>query len=450
MVDLRHGGFGFRALRREPLAFLREAVARGDLVRIGAAFSSIFFVNHPALIGRILRENHTNYRKGRAAARVRPLFGDGLTTADGETWQEHRRLLQPLFQSERVHAFSPIVADAAAEVADRWRDLVETGRPADISAEMLALTRRVILRVLFGDVDAAHAGLLGAAMDDALREINRRVWSALPMPLWVPTPTNRRLCRALQILQGFIRARMADVHPPRRDPCPLLDTLHDLTNDRSHPRWIPDETMTLLFAGHTTAAAALAWTWLLLDAHPDAEHLLAAELRGLPEGHPVSVSDLPMLPYARRLIDEVLRLYPPTWITGRVAVAEDWLDGQSIPAGAIVLLSPWAMHRHPLFWPEPERFDPQRFSPAERARRPAYTYLPFGAGPRVCIGQGFAVMEMLLALATLARRYRVRLLSPAPVVPEPAIVLRPPAGTLVRIEPREHETPGDSAASGHA
>ncbi len=450
MVDLRHDGFGFRALRREPLAFLREAIGRGDLVRIGATFSPVFFVNHPALIGRILRDNHTNYRKGRAAARVRPLFGDGLTTADGETWQEHRRLLQPLFQSERVHGFSCIVADAAAEVADRWRDLVQAGRPADIGAEMLALTRRVIVRVLFGDIDAAHAGLLGAAMDDALREINRRVWATLPAPLWLPTPGNRALQHALRTLHSFITARLADVRPAGRDPCPLLDTLHDLTNDRPHPRWILDETMTLLFAGHTTAAAALAWAWLLLDAHPDAERLLAAELRGLPEGHPVSVSDLPRLPYARRLIDEVLRLYPPTWITGRVAVGEDWLDGQSIPAGALLLLSPWAMHRHPLFWPEPERFDPQRFSPAERARRPAYTYLPFGAGPRVCIGQGFAVMEMLLALATLARRYRVRLLSPAPVGPEPAIVLRPPAGTLVRIEAREHQTPGGHAASHHA
>jgi cytochrome P450 len=196
------------------------------------AFSPAFLVNHPALIGRVLHENPTNYRKGPAAARVRPLFGDGLTTADSETWQEHRRLLQPLFQSERVHAFSRIVAEVAADAADRWRDLAQARRPVDNGAEMLALTRQVILRVLFGDIDPAQAGLLGSAMDGALREINRHVWSALPAPLWLPTPGNRALAHALQTLHGFITAGIADVRPPRRDPASLLDFMLDLPEDR--------------------------------------------------------------------------------------------------------------------------------------------------------------------------------------------------------------------------
>jgi cytochrome P450 len=422
------------ALRKEPLAFLLEVAARGDLIRIGHTTRPVFLVNHPAFIRHVLQDNSVNYRKGPAVLRVRPLFGDGLTTADGERWQRQRRLLQPLFQHGRMLSLAPLVTGAVADLLVRWRALAVAARPVNIGVEMLALTRRIILRVLFGEVHDRQAAALSAAMDEALEEVNRRLWSVLPLPPWLPTPGNRRLRRALWTLHAFVRERIDAGRRLGAEPSSLLAALLALGNAPADDRWIRDEVMTALFAGHTTSAAALAWIWLLLDAHPQQERLLTAELWRVLPGRPPIATDLPTLPYTRMVIDEALRLYPPTWITARTAVAEDHMGGQGIPAGSLLLLSPWTTHRHPAIWPDPERFDPERFAAMERDRRPAFAYLPFGGGPRACIGQGFAVMEMQLVLATLARCCRVRLASTGPVVPEPAITLRPPRGTLVRLE----------------
>ena len=236
---------GLRALRKDPLAFLRGVAARGDLIRIGPALSPVFVVNHPILIRHVLHENHANYHKGAATTRVRPLFGDGLTTADDEPWREHRRLLLPLFQTARVQGFSPTVAEATAELADRWRDLAAGGRLVDIGAEMLALTRRIILRVLFDKIEALQEATLSAAMVDAPQEVNRRVWSALPPPLWIPTPRNRRLRHALQTLQAFVQARTEDPCRPRGDSVPWLDALLTLEDGLLDDGWIRDETLTV-------------------------------------------------------------------------------------------------------------------------------------------------------------------------------------------------------------
>ncbi len=431
---------GLRALRKDPLACLREVSARGDLVRIGHAPRSLFLVNHPDFIRHVLQEHHANYPKGPSIARVRPLFGNGLTTADGEHWRRQRRLLSPLFQPTRLQRFAPYVTEAAADLRDRWRNLAVSGHPIDIGAEMLALTRRVILRVLFGKVPPPQAAALCLAMDEAMEEVNRRVWSMLPMPRWLPTRRNQRLRCALWTLDEFMQESINNQSRHLSDPTSLLDGLLALDHPLISRAWIRDEVATALFAGHTTAAAALAWIWLLLDSHPEQERVLAAELRRMP-ADPHTAADLPAIPYTRMLIHEALRLYPPTWITARTALAEDQIGGRRIPAGSRLLLSPWAVHRHPAFWPDPERFDPQRFAATERDRHPSFAYLPFGGGPRRCIGQGFAMMEIQLLLAVLAGRYRVRLITPGPVAPEPAIVLRPPRGTLMRIEFRE-DAPG--------
>ncbi len=425
------------ALRRDPLAFLSEVGAQGDLIRIGWVFRPVYLVNHPAFLRHVLQDNASNYQKGPAAVRVRPLFGEGLTTADGERWQRQRRRLLPLFQPARLLSLAPLVTEAAAALSERWRALAAAGRPVDLGAEMLTLTRRLILRVLFGDVPDGQATAVGAAMDEALEEVNRRLWSGLTLPPWIPTPGLRRLRRALRRLHAFVRERIRAQRRPGADPSSLLAGLLALGDTPAEDRGIRDEVMTALFAGHTTAAAALAWLWLLLDAHPQQEHMLLAELRRVLPAWPPVATDLPALSYTRMVIEEALRLYPPTWITARRAVAADQLGGQRIPAGSLLLLSPWTLHRHPAFWPDPECFDPHRFAAPERGRRPAFAYLPFGGGPRVCIGQGFAMMELQLVLATLACRCRVRLASPGPVVPEAAITLRPPRGTLVRLAWRE-------------
>ncbi len=429
-------GLALTSLRRDPLTFLAKAAARGDLVRIGPSFHPVFFANHPTFIRHVLQEHCANYPKRPAALRVRPLFGDGLTTADGERWHQTRRALLPLFQPGRMQGFASCVTDAAAKLDARWSALAASGRRVDIGTEMLALTREVIVRVLFGEVPSEQVTALSAAMEEALEEVNHRVWSLFVPPLWIPTPANRRLRSAVYTLHQFVHGRIEEARKRGRNPSSLLDALLDLEDAPADDAWLRDEVMTVLFAGHTTAAAALAWTWLLLDAHSQSDQILVAELQRVLIGRAPSAADIPALPYLRMVIEETLRLYPPTWITARTARAEDHMGAQRIPAGSLLLLSPWAAHRHPAFWPDAECFDPERFAPVGRDQRTSFTYLPFGAGPRACVGQGFAMMEMILILAALACRYRVRLASPGPIMPEPTIVLRPPRGTLVQIERR--------------
>lgn len=317
--DMKSSRFLLRlqALRKDPLAFLSKVAARGDLIRIGRAPYPVFLVNHAASIRHVLQDNHSNYLKNPAAARVKPLFGEGLTTADGERWHRQRRLLLPLFQHGRVLSLAPLVTEAVADLHDRWRALASAARPVDIGSEMLALTRRIILRVLFGEIPDLQAVALSAAMDEALGEVSRRLWSALTLPRWFPTPGDRRLRCALRTVHDFVRERIDAQRRRSADLSSLLAVLLTLGDAPADDRWICDEVMTVLFAGHTTAAAALAWIWLLLDTHPQQERTLAAELRRVLPGRPPVAADLPALSYTRMVIDEALRLYPPTWITAR-------------------------------------------------------------------------------------------------------------------------------------
>jgi len=418
--------------RRSPLAYLCEAARRyGDVVSLPLGLHRTYLVSHPDLVRHILQDVHT-YQKEPTAARVRALFGGSLTTIDGDRWQRERQLMLPAFHATRLTAMVPVMVRAAATMLDHWESHAGSGRPLDVVNEMTGLARGIIIRAIFGEVPADRLRAVSHAMHEALEQTHQRLWSALPVSERLPTPGNRRFREALRTIDAFVRESVEEgrrrIDPAPSILCALLEARDPQTGRGMAEVELRREVTALLFAGHATTACALAWTWVLLSIHPWAEERVQQEIRTVLAGRPPAAEDLPALAYTRMVIDEVLRLYPPTWLTARMPLSDVDLDGYRIPAGTILLLSPYVTHRLPAFWGDPERFDPERFTIERSAGRPAFAYFPFGRGPRSCIGTGLAVMEMMLIIAMVAQRYRLTLAPGSIVEPDPGLVLRPRPG----------------------
>ncbi len=423
-----------------------EAVARshGDVARYRMANMAWYQVNHPDGVRRILQDNNRNYGKGSLTTRIlRPLLGEGLFISEGATWLRQRRLMQPIFHRQRVAAFGELMTDSTLAMLDRWESPAGAGTPVDVSAEMARLTLDIATETLFSSHTGEEPEVIARAVTTLIGEISYRFEVPFYPPMRVPTRRNRRLRAALRTLD---RAVYRIIGERRRGGgggedllALLMDARDEETGAAMNDKQLRDEVITLFVAGHETTANALSWTFYLLARHPEAERRLAEELDGAlgPNGErwAPTVADLPRLPYARMVVDETMRLYPPVWITNRQALADDGILGHRIPAGAIVMVSPYVLHRHPDFWERPEEFDPDRFSPENSAGRPRYAYFPFGGGPRQCIGKSMAVVEAHLVLTTVMQRYRLRLAADQPVEPQPLATLRPRGGLPMTVEP---------------
>jgi cytochrome P450 len=414
----------FPRARRDPLGFFLECARRyGDVIRMRLGSREVYLLSHPDHVKRVLQDNARAYAKGPPAGRVRALFGDSLTVADGERWRRRRRQVQPAFHPRQRAQFESAIALATDEMLERWRALAERGELVDAVTEMRRLTQTIIIRSSFGDVAAAQIDALGHALDVAVGHVERRLWSALGW-LDLPTLADVRYRRALRAIDTFVSQMVREARRTAAPPGTLLAALSAARADETgSDADLCDELKAILVAGHTTTASALAWTWYVLSERSDVRVRLEEECR------------LPRLDYTQRVIDEVLRLYPPTWLTARMPVEDDTLGGYTVPAGAIVLLSPYVTHRHPAFWETPDTFDPDHFTPARMAARPSFAYFPFGGGPRHCIGSAFATTEMQLVVAAVARRYRVTLAGNASVVPAAGLTLRPSPAMPCRLEP---------------
>jgi cytochrome P450 len=418
--------------RRDPLGFFTECVRRhGDLVAMRLGPHRVYLLRHPDHVKHVLQDNARAYAKGPTVARVRPLFGESLTMVDGDRWRGRRRHVQPAFQAGLHARFASVVSRAVAELLERWRSLAERGEPAELAGEMRRLTQTIIIRACFGEVSAGELRTLGQALDAAVTHVDRKLWSPLGW-LDVRSPASARYRRALGEVEAFIARLTAGARRSGPTPGTMLAALLDATAPLTIPE-LHDELKAFVFAGHTTTASALAWVWHVLSEHPDARELIEEECLAVLGGRHPRLEDLPGLGNTRRVIEEVLRLYPPTWLTARSPVEDDSLGGYVIPAGALVLLSPYLTHRHPAVWDDPERFDPDRFIVGRAATRPAFAYFPFGGGPRRCIGSAFATMEMQMIVAAVAQRYRLALPPGARVLPAPGLTLRPSSPLLAGI-----------------
>ena len=417
----------FPRARRDPLGFFMECARRyGDVTSMRLGTHQVYLLNHPDHVKHVLQDNARAYAKGPPATRVRALFRDSLTVVDGDRWGERRRQMQPAFQPGQRAQFASVVTRATEEMLERWRPLADRSEPVDALAEMRHLTQTIIIRACFGDIPAVALEALSHALNVAVSHVDRRLWSAFGW-LEVPTLASARYHRAQEAIDASVYQMVSEGRRSAPPPHSLLAALlaspapgEPLTDVE-----LRDELKAILVAGHTTTASALAWTWYVLCEHPDARERLVDECRAVLGRRAPSVEMLPDLGHTRRVIEEVLRLYPPTWLTARMPVEDVALADYTIPAGAIVLLSPYVTHRHPTVWEEPEIFNPDRFAPARAAARPTFAYFPFGGGPRHCIGSAFATTEMQLIVAGVAQRYRLTLVRGARVIPAAGLTLRP-------------------------
>ena len=423
----------FPAARRDPLGFFLESARRyGDVVSMQFGLRRVYLLSHPDDVRHVLQDSQRVYGKSPTAARVRPLFGDSLTTVDGEHWRRQRRLIRPAFRPNSLLHCLSVVTATTAQMLDRWQCIAERGETVDMLSEMTDLTRTIIVKLVFGDVGHAEARALDQALQHALRHADRRLWSPLG-GLDIPTPGHRRFQAALRTIDAFVSTMVArareDVPPAGTLLSALLDSHDDERGERMRDADLCQELKAILVAGHTTTASALAWALYALSTNSGARESLRAELREVLDGRLPGAGDLSALAYTRMLIDEVLRLYPPTWVTARTPLHDDLVRGYRIAAGSIVLVSPFVTHRHPAFWPEPERFNPERFLP-ERCRS-HFAYFPFGGGPRSCVGSWLASVEMQLVLGMVAQRYEFGLVPGSRVGVDPGLTLRPNPGVPV-------------------
>ena len=427
----------FLASRRDVLGLLRAAVRdHGDVVRFRIGPAVVHLLNHPDLVTHVLATHRHNYDKAsRSSSAISAICGESVLTANGPAWHWRRRLLQPMFHRAAITRFVGTMVECARETVERWRVQVRSGNPVEAASEMMRLTYRIVGKCLFGTELGADARAVEEAMHVLLAETFRRWRSPFPWPLSWPLPSHRRFRRALRSADETV-ARLIREHrespPAEPDLLSLLLQARDAeTGQGLDDGQVRNETITLLLAGHETTATALAWTLHLLAVHPETQEAMRAEAVAAASPGPPDPASATGLPLTTMVFQESLRLHPPVWAMERHAVEEDTVGGFRIPAGSSVIISPYTLHRHRDFWDDPEVFDPSRFQ-----KDPPPAYLPFGDGPRFCVGQEFAWAEARVILPMLARAFRWR---PAPghkVEAEPGITLRLKHGLSLLVEER--------------
>jgi len=415
---------GVRDMVRAPHRFFLQLTREyGDIVQYRSMPERAYLINYPDFVKHVLVSNGRNYSKETYLNKhmLQSVTGQGLLTSENPLWRKQRRLMQPFFHSNNLVNFADLMVAATNEMVERLDSWANTREPFDIANEMMTLTLNIVSWVLFGHDIAQQSDRIGLAVN-TLVDIGK--------------PKHRRfqeMARVLDdIVYDLIDQRLAHPHAEQHD---LLDMLlqarYEESGERMEKRQVRDEVMSLLIAGHETTANTLSWMWYLLGQHPDVVARLEAEVEDVLNGRPPTVADFHQLEYCNQVIKESMRLYPSAWSISRFALADDEIGGCHIPAGAIVALSPYTLHRHPDYWPDPEKFDPARFTPEQEAARHRYAYIPFGAGARKCIGDQFALMESIIILPMLLQRFRLHLVHSHPVTEHALVTLRPKNGILM-------------------
>jgi cytochrome P450 len=436
------------AFSRDRIAFLLDLTKRyGDVVFFEAGGAPFAILNHPDYVRDVLVTSHRAFHKGVGLERAKLLLGEGLLTSEDDLHQRQRRLLTPAFHRDRIAGYGAVMAAYARRHTDRWA----SGTVVDVASEMAALTLAVAGKTLFDADVESDAREIAEALGAALAGFNLSLMPYGEHLVRLPIPSAIRFHKSRARLDAVVyrlieqrRERAADGGSVGRDVLSMLVAARDEDGDRRgmSDGQIRDEAMTLLLAGHETTANAMTWTWMLLSGNPQAEQALHAEVDAvLGNGRLPGADDLPRLPYTRAVLAESMRLYPPAYLVGRRALAPYHVPGTDyvLPARTVVLLAEYLLHRDPRFWDEPERFLPERWLDTGEANTPArhrFAYFPFGAGPRICIGEHFAWMEGTLLLATIAQRWQLRLVPGQRIALEPIITLRPRYGMRMTVERR--------------
>jgi len=426
-----------RIMQRDPIPFFRRMASEcGDASQFTVGRQRVILVNHPDLIRELLVTQHRSFHKSRVLQRTKIILGEGLLTSEDELHKRQRRLAQPAFHHDRITRYADVMVQRAAAMRERWSD----GAILDVHHEMMRLTLSVVAKTLFDADVEGEADDIGASLTQL---IDLFPLLMNPMSTWlqkVPIPSTLRFRAAIRRLDrtiyGIIEERRASGED-RGDLLSMLLLAQDVEGDGGGMSDVQlrDEAMTLFLAGHETTANALAWTWYLLAQHPEVLRELRRVIDEVLGDRFATAEDYPRLQYVEMVLAESMRLFPPAWAVSRLAMEDVDLGGWHVPQGSVVAASQAVMHRDPRFWSEPDRFDPMRFMPEAKLARPKFAYFPFGGGPRICIGEGFAWMEGVLILATLAQRWSMDLLS-RNVEAQASITLRPRGGIRARLVAR--------------
>lgn len=430
---------------QDPIGFVSERFATyGDVYYAPSGGVGLYVLRHPDHLHDVLTANASKYGKGHSALqRVSAIIGDGMLTTDGETWRRQRKLSQPAFAKSRLADYTAIMAEEGVRALSGWHP----GETRDIAPDMMELTLRVVSKALFGhDLSDADVGVV----DRLMSVFQTGALSANVIPAWLPNPVMRRLTRASadldKLVYGLIERSQRAEQPSERAPGTkdnLLDLLVHAVDEedpkaRMTPREVRDNLLTLLLAGHETTSNALTWTLYALSQNPEIEAALVAEVQTVLGDRAPTFEDLPKLALTERVLKESMRMYPPVPSMARLASEDTTIGGYDVPKGSEIILWVYMTHHDPRFYPEPDRFLPDRFLPENEAKLPKAAYIPFGAGPRACIGKAFAMVEAQLLLALLVQRFRFALVPGQKIKVQPRVTLRPKNGLKMKL----HERPG--------
>jgi cytochrome P450 len=426
-----------RRMRTDQLSVLPPEAFGRNLLHSRFLFLHSFLVNKPEYIEHVLLTNHANYRKSDFLRRMLgPLLGDGLLISEGGFWRRQRRIAAPAFHARRIAGLVGTMSSCTEAMLARWHTIAQ---PFDVAGEMMALTLDVISRTMFS-ADVSREVAAVRRLMDVVVGLRVNLLDLFGFPQWLPRFQPRDFRRVIAEFDALMSRLIAKRRADPADHSDLLGMLlaaRDADSGESlSDRQLRDEALTIFVAGHETTANALSWVWYLLARHPDAEARLHEEVDRVLGGRMPGFADLGRLAWTRMVIDEAMRLYPPAHAISRTAIGEDRIGGVRIPPGSNISISMYVTHRSPNLWSDPERFDPERFAPDAIARRHRFAYLPFGGGPRICIGSGFAIAEAQVIIAMVAQRHRLRLAPDQVIEPIGLITLRPRNGVRVTLEPR--------------
>jgi len=424
--------------RGDPIGYFTKCIREyGDIVFLRFLGVPLCLLNRPDCIESVLVTQHNNFEKSKDYRALRRVLGNGLLTSEGEFWRRQRKLVQPAFHQERIAAYTEVMVAYTERMLASWKD----GQGLDVHEAMMRLTLDIVAKTLFDTDVSREAEDVGAALQFLMGKFMRQAAFAFLLPASIPIPTTRRLRRAVgqldKVIYEIIRRRRASGTMSGD----LLSVLLQAQDDEGlgmTDRQLHDEIMTLFLAGHETTANALSWTWFLLGQHPEVEEKLVEELQSVLGGRAPTASVLPRLTYTEMVLREAMRLYPPVWVIGRRALAPFRMGNYELPAETNVVMSQLITHRDAKYFPEPERFDPDRWRPNDprNLSLPRFAYFSFGGGPRVCIGAGFSMMEAVLLLATIAQKFKLTLVPGQTIEKLPSVTLRPKSGIRVVLHRR--------------
>ena len=410
----------------------------GDIFYVDVFVFKVIVITKPDYIRHVLQENNKNYVKSFSYEVLKLFLGNGLLTSEGDFWRKQRRLAQPAFHKEKLIEITRQMSRSAEALAAKLEDVKQHNKEIDITEYMNEVTLDIVAAALFSTNVSDKMEVIRNSLTVANEFAISRIKHPIAWPLWMPVKANREFRKAGleldSVIYNFIESRRKEKEKPNDLLSMLMDAVDEETGECMSDLQLRDECMTIFLAGHETTSLALSWFWMLMEQNPEEEQKLCNELKIVLDGRTPGFADIPRLKYTKQLIEETMRLYPPAWTIGRKSLAADEIDGYKIAPAQNMMLMTYHVHRHPDYWEEPDKFSPERFSDENAKNIKKFAYFPFGGGPRLCIGNSFAMMEMQIVIATLAQRFKFRRTETHEIEKDPLVTMRPKNGIKMKVE----------------